>query len=619
MKSRYDRRCSDGDLLPWREVNSEPRWIGFRQSTGSGALDWDWTMFSNHLKSQLSQTEGYQMFNCVLSWASSFPGQYGKDLLLSSSAYDAIAHFNCAIEGQNNKPHTEQNRRSRMRRLKTEYEVYKSQQIQVDVKSQTWKPIRLFDLSNPSDTTWGKENRRLVNLPYYLAKPPSKFMESLEPFLHWRSEQSSGLVRLELLDGTFVELVAASAWTSQKGQAAFTSSGRKMFLEFSRSFGGFATLPSDASDERLRGLGIPLKDLNVGHLMEAENVCKFFDFKRNRRGQSTGQVDMDFLRWNMLMNPKNGYLRFAQRLSWSYLHKLLEEKTPQTPSEWNQYCDEQVRIVQQKHTLLHRGKSVRSRRRQGRSASTTLKTLFTYDRPLAEVIWPTILYLEDKILQESVTPRRRFAHHYRIFLMVVFVLVTLRASNWINMLWGKNLFLKDGRWKIYLEVGEFKNRRALNEDYLIDVGDEGQDYFSNHYDLWKEVFGYDPLLPKYRQRESFVLANMCSITTVTGNPEPQQFTIAAITYRLRFLEKVWNLHIGPHAFRHIRATDWEKRFPGDFSTIAGFLNDSEETVRKHYGHANSSDYHKAVVVADKDIKVQARKHLSLIYQNKSLT
>lgn len=41
---------------------------------------------------------------------------------------------------------------------------------------------------------------------------------------------------------------------------------------------------------------------------------------------------------------------------------------------------------------------------------------------------------------------------------------------------------------------------------------------------------------------------------------------------------------GPHAFRHIVATDWLKKHPNDFLTVAELLGDTVETVIREYAH-----------------------------------
>ena len=46
---------------------------------------------------------------------------------------------------------------------------------------------------------------------------------------------------------------------------------------------------------------------------------------------------------------------------------------------------------------------------------------------------------------------------------------------------------------------------------------------------------------------------------------------------------------GPHAFRHIIATDHLRRHPGDYPTVATLLHDRLETVLKCYGHLRVAD------------------------------
>lgn len=46
---------------------------------------------------------------------------------------------------------------------------------------------------------------------------------------------------------------------------------------------------------------------------------------------------------------------------------------------------------------------------------------------------------------------------------------------------------------------------------------------------------------------------------------------------------------GPHAYRHIIATDHLRRHPGDYLTVATLLHDMLETVLKNYGHLKVAD------------------------------
>ncbi len=46
---------------------------------------------------------------------------------------------------------------------------------------------------------------------------------------------------------------------------------------------------------------------------------------------------------------------------------------------------------------------------------------------------------------------------------------------------------------------------------------------------------------------------------------------------------------GPHAFRHLVASDWLRRNPGDFLTVAELLNDTLEVVLSSYAHLKQDD------------------------------
>ena len=71
-----------------------------------------------------------------------------------------------------------------------------------------------------------------------------------------------------------------------------------------------------------------------------------------------------------------------------------------------------------------------------------------------------------------------------------------------------------------------------------------------------------------------------------------RWNCGAMSTRLRIVTR--NLRdgkpgFGPHAFRHIVATDYLKRFPGSFKLVADLLCDRLETVMKEYGHTSPMD------------------------------
>jgi hypothetical protein len=419
-----------------------------------------------------------------------------------------------------------------------------------DVKP--WKLERLFDLAPASSPTrsWGHINRQLALAPYYLKNLPPQVERSLQPFLQWRDEQSGGLLRLEQLDGSYQELASRTAWTRRSGTSQGEPSwSEKMFKGTVRAFFGFATLPSRANDPLRRGLGIPVGKLRLAHFMVGSHVAAYLDFLVARRGACTGNIEITRRHWSMLMRGANSYCRFAQKALHGELAAVLgEDVVPRTSERWLAYCDEQVRVVEQKITLLHRQRVTRSRHRQGRSAADTLSELLDRECPMEEIVWPTVFWLADGRPASTDLLSRRFHHEVKVFTLAALASAPLRAANWWSMQWGKNLFLRAGRWKISLEVGEFKNRRALSNDYLLDIGDAGQQFFSSYHAIWKETFGYDPLSAANKHRKSIVMAKY-------GASPSQELHRNSISQRLRFLKKVWNVSIGVHALRHIDTTD----------------------------------------------------------------
>lgn len=75
-------------------------------------------------------------------------------------------------------------------------------------------------------------------------------------------------------------------------------------------------------------------------------------------------------------------------------------------------------------------------------------------------------------------------------------------------------------------------------------------------------------------------------------PQPGMWTSELIAVRVRLITRAMRAGrpgFGPHAFRHIVATDYLKRMPGAFQLVAHLLNDSLQTVLDNYGHVSAQD------------------------------
>ena len=146
-----------------------------------------------------------------------------------------------------------------------------------------------------------------------------------------------------------------------------------------------------------------------------------------------------------------------------------------------------------------------------------------------------------------------------------------------------------GAWHYRCTAAEFKNSPGDYDVSLPDfVGRAIEDYLRDGRPLLAGATDGDYVfLP-----EKF--ANHTA-TDRTGTEVPQvpgRWNTEAISVRVRLI--TLGLHgglppFGPHAFRHIVATDYLKRYPGAFQLVAHLLNDHLQTVIKEYGHVSPMD------------------------------
>jgi integrase len=151
----------------------------------------------------------------------------------------------------------------------------------------------------------------------------------------------------------------------------------------------------------------------------------------------------------------------------------------------------------------------------------------------------------------------------------------LRVRAFITMTWkpdGTGMLRGSSAagWRIHLQPSHIKNGGSrAGKDYSVRVA------------KWVQ-----PRLDAYREEYR--------ATLLQGRESPYLFVSSAgphmWTSMQKHLAKLTATYIpgspgfGPHAFRHLVATDWLQQFPNDYLTVAELLNDKLETVLASYAH-----------------------------------
>ncbi|ANB73672.1 hypothetical protein AYM40_15885 [Paraburkholderia phytofirmans OLGA172] len=165
-------------------------------------------------------------------------------------------------------------------------------------------------------------------------------------------------------------------------------------------------------------------------------------------------------------------------------------------------------------------------------------------------------------------------------LLSMLVANPLRARNFMSMTWRPdqtgNLYRReDGQWRLRFVPADFKNKSATsNQQYDAPLpralGERIQEYLDE----------FRPVLIGSAPATDLVFPNKTGRKWTTLNRQVLRITGAFIPEAHPF---------GPHAIRHIVATDYLRKHPNDFPTVAQLLNDKLETVLRVYAHLRQDD------------------------------
>jgi len=452
------------------------------------------------------------------------------------------------------------------------------------------------------ESNYGNKARAALSKPYYI------WTESLE-------REYQGLFRNKtkpiLPEGE--ERSEEGYWTKNEGGDFPSAKAARGML---KSFMGFCALAEDCPDPYLRGAGIKPEDLSMALLADKRLVEDYLEFKRLRSGLRVRLVNdstpanlpahmisqngrweyydkggkyndgsIRFLSFvSSLLRPRFGYLYQHPE----YYEKLMSRKTAAT---WQKQCKLTRNRVDIVFKNFLRMKKVKDSQHFdfGRDPKEKIQWILDLKRPLF-LLQEMIKDMFEDLLPES-APKLDRARQYRDFILIALLCANpLRIIMFTYMQFDDHLIRRsDGSWWLRFGKQFFKNRRSLDSDYEVRVAE----------DLW-------PLLDRYKREfhpilvgstdSKYVFVSSKSIRGLNcqGSPMRPNSLYQAIQ-ALTELYLPGTSGFGPHAFRHIIATDIIKKDPGlGFFIASKALNDKLETVEKAYIHLKSSEFFEPV-------------------------
>lgn len=369
-----------------------------------------------------------------------------------------------------------------------------------------------------------------------------------------------------------------SAWTSSEGrEGRYFPTGDKTKSHL-KAFLGFCCLPESA-DPFLNGLGMKPEQMTIALLTDKRLTEAYLGFQKVRAGGIYTQGTLSFIILvAQLLRPGTGYLYQHAKLAGKINRRMSEAK-------WQQICVEtRERLLNIGTQLERQGFIVK-----GRDPEEPIKEILAQDRPLYALLQMVRDMRRDLLSMSKLSMARQALHYRNILLVGLMASNPLRVRHFLIMQFDRHLKqVGDGEWWLEFKREEFKNRHALKCDYSVRV--------ERH--LW-------PIIERYRRefRPFLAGADKCNyvfrpdprVGAARGVRPLDEGTLFILVQRLTYAYLPNTPGFGPHAFRHIVATDIIKRNPEfGYFLASKALHDKLETVEEAYAHLKTHEYFEPV-------------------------
>ncbi|WP_175772475.1 site-specific integrase [Paraburkholderia phenazinium] len=331
-------------------------------------------------------------------------------------------------------------------------------------------------------------------------------------------------------------------------------------MEKLRSYFGFLSHP-----EALGGFGKPPAEVQtLAWLVVPSAIDGFLNFLSNRSDGLVHSGHATFCALGASMvHPVTGYLTQQPEFASKLPDGMLQE-------DWSKACSRAYRLFQQWK---------RDAKDMSRKPSEPIQNLLNLSEPLVPVVRAVARI--DQLAAESAPGSVEEALHKRDALLLAMLMANpLRVRNFMLMSWNENgngsLYRREnGQWRLRFVAKDFKNlEHASQTDYDAPLPAALNERIEEY------LVEFRPRLTKDTPS--------CKVVFPTQKGEVWRGVGAHV-------QKLTSRHIpetpgfGPHAIRHLVATDWLRKHPNDFLTAAMLLHDKLETVLKAYAHLRQDE------------------------------
>jgi integrase/DNA-binding transcriptional regulator YiaG len=332
------------------------------------------------------------------------------------------------------------------------------------------------------------------------------------------------------------------------------------------------------------GMGYDPEILTLALLGDIDLIMSYTEFMRLRSGSYNEETLHIIGLGCSLLLPKTGFVRqhpeYGERLS------------PQVPpDEWDQWCDRAHLGLKELRVSIKKSPYFEA----SRDVEEPIEFIINDKHPMRHLFELTAR-MEAAIPPASVAKKERSVAYRDMFLARLMTANPLRIKQFAEMTWRSdnkgNLYQdRDGNWRLSFPKNAFKNRKTLRKR------DRAKRYDAPVAPSLK------PYIEEYifRQRPLLLGADKCDFVFrpgprggtfkhKSGDAKPMRpDSLARILWKAarKYLRC---MGFGPHAYRHIIATDYIKNEDNGLMVAAAILHDMPETVLKYYGHHQNADF-----------------------------